>query len=216
VKREGREGKKYKDDARLMDIYSFPGYHQVEIEVPTNPDGSSKPVILDETLRGEVDPGILGKAGVSVYEIPAEKKKLQADDWVDVEDLGMDDDTRVDDVGPLKMTTPAPRQKVWQASDVRRTSLVPYSEVDITTAKPGTSTVRTPRAQSTKRQGRSMVTAEGDVISEARIGTVPYMAVWVMFLYILLTMQLNSVMALSGHYRHSCLRLRKPKWDPGV
>jgi hypothetical protein len=42
-----------------MDIYSFPGY-QVEIEVPTNPDGSSKPVILDETLRGEVDPVVLG------------------------------------------------------------------------------------------------------------------------------------------------------------
>jgi hypothetical protein len=51
VKREGREGKKNKDDARLMDIYSFPGY-LVEIEVPTNPDGSSKPVILDETLPG--------------------------------------------------------------------------------------------------------------------------------------------------------------------
>jgi hypothetical protein len=38
VKRKRREGKKYKDDARLMDIYSFPGY-PVEIEVPTNPDG---------------------------------------------------------------------------------------------------------------------------------------------------------------------------------
>jgi hypothetical protein len=45
VKREGkegqREGKEYQDDARLMDIYSFPGY-QVEIEVPTNQDGSLK------------------------------------------------------------------------------------------------------------------------------------------------------------------------------
>jgi hypothetical protein len=44
MKREGREGKregkKYEDDARLMDIYSFPGY-QVDIEVPTNPDGLS-------------------------------------------------------------------------------------------------------------------------------------------------------------------------------
>jgi hypothetical protein len=90
VKREGR--KEYKDDARLMDIYSFPGY-QVEIEVPTNPDVLSKPVILDETLRDDVDPVILGKAGVSVYEIPVEKEKLQADDWVNVEDLGMDDDT---------------------------------------------------------------------------------------------------------------------------
>jgi hypothetical protein len=38
VKREGKEGpeeKEYQDDARLMDIYSFPGY-QVDIEVPTN------------------------------------------------------------------------------------------------------------------------------------------------------------------------------------
>jgi hypothetical protein len=46
-----------------------------------------------------------------------------------------------------------------------------------------------------------MVTAKGDVISEARIETVPYMAVWVMFLYILLAMQLNSVMAPSDHDR---------------
>jgi hypothetical protein len=106
----------------------------------------------------------------TVYEIPAEKGKLQADDWVDMEDLGMDDDTHPEDV---KMTTPARRQKIWLASDVCRTSPVPYSEVDITTAKPGTSTVRTPRAQSTKRQGMSMVTAEGDVISEARIGRSP-------------------------------------------
>jgi hypothetical protein len=107
VKRKGREGKKYEDDARLMDIYSFPGY-QVEIEVPTNPDGSSKPVILDKTLRGEVDPVVLGKAGVSVYEILAEKKKIPADNWVDVEDLGMDDDTHTEDIGPVEMTTPAP------------------------------------------------------------------------------------------------------------
>jgi hypothetical protein len=113
----------------------------------------------------------------------------------------MDDDTHPEDVGPVKMITPAPRQKVWLASDVHRTSPVPYSEVDTTTAKPGISTVRTPRAQSTRRQGRSMVTPEGNVISEARIGTVPYMAVWVMFLYILLAIQLNSAMALSDHDR---------------
>jgi hypothetical protein len=74
VKCKGR--KEYKDDARLMDIYSFPGY-QVEIEVPTNQDGLSKPVILDETLLGEVDPVILGKAGVLVHDIPVEKKKLR-------------------------------------------------------------------------------------------------------------------------------------------
>jgi hypothetical protein len=200
VKREGREGKKYEDDARLMDIYSFPGY-QVEIKVPTNPDGSSKPVILDKTLQGEVDPVVLGEAGVSVYEIPAEKKKLPADDWVDVEDLGMDDDTHSENVGPVEMTTLAPRQMVWLVSDVHRTSPVPYSEVDTTTARPGISTVRTPRAQSTRRQGRSMVTPQGNVILEARIGTVPYMAVWVMFLYILLAMLINPAMALSDKDR---------------
>jgi hypothetical protein len=77
--------KDYQDDSRIMDIYSFPGY-QVEIEVPANPDGSSRPVILDKTLCVETDPVILGKNGVSVYEIPAEKEKLPADDWVDLED----------------------------------------------------------------------------------------------------------------------------------
>jgi hypothetical protein len=73
LKQEGKEGsekeKEYQDDARLMDIYSFPGY-QVEIEVPTNPDGSSKQVILNEAIRDEVNPVVLGEAGVSVYEIP--------------------------------------------------------------------------------------------------------------------------------------------------
>jgi hypothetical protein len=198
VKRKGR--KEYKDNARLMDIYSYPGY-QVEIEVPTNQDGLSKPVILDETLLGELDPVIPGKAGVSVYKIPVEKKQLPADDGVDVEDLGMDDNTHPKDVGPVEMTTPAQREKIWLASDVRRTSPVPYSEVDTTTANPGTSTVRMPRAQSTKRQVRSMVTAEGAVIYEARSGTIPYMAAWVMFLYVLLALQLNSALALSDHDR---------------
>jgi hypothetical protein len=131
VKRKGK--KEYKDDSRLMDIFSFPGY-QVEIEVPTNPDGLSKPVILDKTLRGEVDPVILGKASVLVYEIPVEKKKLPADDWVDVKDLGMDDDTHPEDVGPVKMTTPASREKIWLASNVCGTSPVPYSNLDTTTA----------------------------------------------------------------------------------
>jgi hypothetical protein len=128
VKREGkegqREGKEYQDDARLMDIYSFPGY-QVEIEVPTNQDGSSKQVILDKAIRDEVDPVVLGKAGISVYEIPQEKTKLPVDDWVDVEDLGMEDNTHPKDVGPVKMATPAPIQKVWLASDINRVSPVP-------------------------------------------------------------------------------------------
>jgi hypothetical protein len=52
VKREGKEEARkeseYPDDAHHMDIYSFPGY-QVEVEVATNPDGSSKPVIVQGT-----------------------------------------------------------------------------------------------------------------------------------------------------------------------
>jgi hypothetical protein len=122
VKYAGSES--YKDDAHLMDINSFPGY-QVEIEVTINPDRSSRQVILDKDLRGETDPVILGERGVTVYEIPAEKEKLPADDWVDVEDLGMKDDTHPEEVGPVEMTTPAPREKVWLASNVNRTSPVP-------------------------------------------------------------------------------------------
>jgi hypothetical protein len=114
----------------------------VEIKVSANQDGSLRPVILDKTLRGEVDPVILAKTGVTVYEIPDEKEKLPADDWVNVEDPGSEDDTHPEDVGLVKMTTLAPREKVWLASDVNRTSPVPYSDVDTTTAKPSTSTVR--------------------------------------------------------------------------
>jgi hypothetical protein len=116
--------------------------------VPTNPDGLSKPVILDKTIRGEVDPVVLGEAGVSVYEIPNKKKMLPADDWVDVEDLGMDDNTHPEDVGPVEMATPAPKQKVWLASNVHRTSPVPYSEVDTTTARTSTSTLQGRRGPS--------------------------------------------------------------------
>jgi hypothetical protein len=69
VKREGKEETRreseYPDDAHLMDIFSFPGY-QVEVEVATNSDGSSKPVILDVAIRDEVDPVVLGNAGFSV------------------------------------------------------------------------------------------------------------------------------------------------------
>jgi hypothetical protein len=78
---------------------------------------------------------------------------------------------------------------------------VQYSEVDTTTDRPDISTARTPRAQSTRRQGRSLVTPKGDVISEARIGTIPYMAVWVMFFCILLTMMMNLAITLSDHDR---------------
>jgi hypothetical protein len=115
--------------------------------------------------------------------------------------LTTDDNTHPEDLSPVEMTTPAPREKIWLASDVHRTSPVPYSDVDTTTVKPGTSTVRAPRAQSTKRQGRSMVTSGGTVISEARLGTIPYMAAWSMFLYVLLALQLNLALALSDHDR---------------
>jgi hypothetical protein len=96
VKREGKEEKEekreYPDDAHLMDIYSFPGY-QVEVEVATNLDGSSKPVILDAAIKDVVDPVVLGNARLSVYKIPAERVKLPVDDWVDVDNLGVDDNT---------------------------------------------------------------------------------------------------------------------------
>jgi hypothetical protein len=121
------------------------------------------------------------------------------DDLVDVEDLGMDDDTHPEDVGPVEMSTPAPKQKVWLASDVHRVSPVLYS--DTTTDRPDISTAKTPRAQSTRRQGRSFVSPEGDVISEARIGTIPYMTVWVMFFCILLATMMNPAIALSDHDR---------------
>jgi hypothetical protein len=48
---------------------------------------------------------ILGKNGMSVYEIPAEKEKLPVDDWVNVEDLGVEDNTHPKDVSPVEMTT---------------------------------------------------------------------------------------------------------------
>jgi hypothetical protein len=175
VKREGKEGqkerKKYQNNARLMDIYSFPGY-QVEIKVPTNPDGSSKQAILDKAIWDEVDPMVLGEAGVSVYKIPKEKKKLLLDDWFDVEDLRMDEDTHLEDVGPVEMARPAQKQKVWLASNIHRMSPVQYSKVDTTTDRRDISTAQTLRAQSTRRQGRSFVSPEGNVISEARIGTI--------------------------------------------
>jgi hypothetical protein len=83
VNREGKEEteekREYPDDAHLMDIYSFPGY-QVEVEVATNLDGSSKPVILDAAIKDVVDLVVLGNAGVSVYEILAERVKLPVDD----------------------------------------------------------------------------------------------------------------------------------------
>jgi hypothetical protein len=212
VKREGKEGSgkedEYQDDARLMDIYSFPGY-QVEIEVPTNSDGSSKQVLLDEAIRGEVDPVVLGEAGVSVYKIPTEKIKLPVDDWVDVEDLRMDDNTHPKDVDPVEMATPAPSQKVWLASDVHRVGPVPYSkagittdrpdvEVDTRTERPDVSMAKPPKARLTRRQGRSFL-AEGKLISEARMGIIPYMTVWVMFLSVLLSMMCHLAMALGDH-----------------
>jgi hypothetical protein len=61
-KEEMKEMREYPDDAHLMDIYSFPEY-QVEVEVATNVDGPSKPVILDEAIKDVVDPVILGTQG---------------------------------------------------------------------------------------------------------------------------------------------------------
>jgi hypothetical protein len=144
-KREGKEEmeemREYQDDAHLMDIYSFPGY-QVEVEVATNTDGSSKPVILDEAIKGVVDPVILGNAGVSVYEIPVEKVKLPVDEWIDVEDLGVDDNDYPNDTGPVEMATPAPDHKVWLAKDINRVNPTPYVKVIKTTDQSGVMTER--------------------------------------------------------------------------
>jgi hypothetical protein len=111
-KEEMEEMREYPDDAHLMDIYSFPEY-QVEVEVATNVDGPSKPVILDEAIKDVVDRVILGNTGVSVYEIPMGKTKLSMDEWVDVEDLGVDDNDYPSGTDPVEMATPAPNQKVW-------------------------------------------------------------------------------------------------------
>jgi hypothetical protein len=130
-------------------------------------------------------------------------------DWVDVEDQGMDDNTHPNDVDPVKMATPVPNQKVWLASDVNRVDPVPYSEAGITTDRPDmgvdnstersdVSKAKTPRIRPTKRKGRSF-RAEGELISEARLGTIPYMTMWVMFLCALLSMMCHPTMALGDH-----------------
>jgi hypothetical protein len=86
---------------------------------------------------------------------------------------------------------------------------VPYSEAGITTDRPDmgvddptersdVSTAKTPRTRPTKRQGRSF-RAEGEIISEANLGTIPYMTMWVMFLCALLSMMCHPTMALGDH-----------------
>jgi hypothetical protein len=190
-----------------MDIYSFPGY-QMEVEVATNVNGSSKPVILDEAIKDVV---ILGDAWVSVYKIPIEKVKLPVDEWVDVEDLGVDDNTYPSGTNPVEMATPASSQNVWLASDVNRVNTVPYDKAAATTGRPdlGTegptersevSTVETPRRRPTKRQGWSFM-AEGELIAEANVGTIPYMAMWVLFLCAHLSTLCHPAMALLDHDR---------------
>jgi hypothetical protein len=158
-KREGKEEmeeiSEYPDDAHLMDIYSFPGY-EVEVEVATNVDGSSKPVILDAAIKDVVDLVILGDTGVSVYEIPTEKVKLPVDDWVDVEDLGVDDNTYPSDTNPVEMATPAPSQKVWLASEVNRVNPVPYDKAVATTGRPDLGTegpTKRSEVSTSRRQG---------------------------------------------------------------
>jgi hypothetical protein len=99
------------------------------------------------------------------------------------------------------MTTPEPREKVWLASDVKRTSPIPYSDLNKTTTRPTTSTMRMPRARSTERQGRSMQSSNGSTISEAKIGTIPYMVVWAILLYVVLAFHVGGTRALSDHDR---------------
>jgi hypothetical protein len=164
---------------------------------------------LDAAIKDVVDPVVLGNAGVSVYKIPVERVKLPVDNWVDVEDLGVDDNTYPNDTDPVEMATPAPSQKVWLASDVHRVDPVPYGKAVTTTGRPDlgledptersdVSTAETPRKRPTKRQGRSFQ-AEGELISEANLGTIPYMAMWVLFLCILLSTMCHPAMALGDH-----------------
>jgi hypothetical protein len=209
-KEEMEEMREYPEDAHLMDIYSFPGY-QVEVEVATDVDGSSKPVTIDEAIKDVVDPVILGNAGVSVYEIPGDKVKLPVDEWVDVEDLGVDDNDYPSGTDPVEMATPAPNQKVWLTSGVNRVNPMPYDKAVATTDRPDlkkegpterleVSTVETPRRRPTKRQGRPFM-AEGELIAEANVRTIPYMAMWVLFLCALLSTLCHPAMALLDHDR---------------
>jgi hypothetical protein len=158
-----------------------------------------------------VDLVVLGDAGVSVYEIPAERVKLPVDEWVDVEDLGVDDNTYPSDTDPVEMATTAPSQKVWLASNVHRVDLVPYNKAVTTTGRQDlgvedptersdVSTAETPRMRPTKRQGLSFL-AEGELIAEANLGTIPYMAMWVLFLCVLLSTMCHPAMALLDHDR---------------
>jgi hypothetical protein len=158
-----------------------------------------------------VDLVVLGDAGVSVYEIPAERVKLPVDEWVDVEDLGVDDNTYPSDTDPVEMATTAPSQKVWLASNVHRVDLVPYNKAVTTTGRQDlgvedptersdVSTAETPRMRPTKRQGLSFL-AEGELIAEANLGTIPYMAMLVLFLCVLLSTMCHPAMALLDHDR---------------
>jgi hypothetical protein len=176
----------------------------------------SKPVILDKAIRDEVDPVVLGEAGVSVYEIRTRRRSSWWMTGLTWKIWEWTTTPTQKTLAPLRW----PKQKVWLASDVHRTSPVQYSKVNTTSDRPDISTARTPRAQSTRRQGRSMVTPEGNVISEARIRTIPYMAVWMMFFCIFLTMIMNPAMALSDHDRqviaYSCGRLTEMRaYDTG-
>jgi hypothetical protein len=62
-----------------------------------------------------------------------EKIKLPMDEWVDVEDLGVDDNDYPNDTDPVEMATPAPNQKVWLDSDVNRVNPMPYDKAVATT-----------------------------------------------------------------------------------
>jgi hypothetical protein len=62
-----------------------------------------------------------------------EKIKLPMDEWVDVEDLGVDDNDYPNDTNPVEMAMPAPNQKVWLDIDVNRVNPMPYDKAVATT-----------------------------------------------------------------------------------
>jgi hypothetical protein len=65
-----------------------------------------------------------------------DKAKLPVDEWVDVEDLGVDDNDYPSGTDPIEMATPAPNQKVRLASDVNMVNPTPYGKAVATTDRP--------------------------------------------------------------------------------
>jgi hypothetical protein len=131
-----------------------------------------------------------------------------------VEDLGVDDNDYPSGTDPVERATPEPNQKLWLDSDVNRVNPMPYNKAvatidwpDLETKGPTerleVSTVETPRRRPTKRQGRSFM-AEGELIAKTNVGTIPYMAMWVLFLGALLATLCHPARTLLDYCQQLC------------